>query len=392
MPFRSETVMDLRIEFVIRAKKKELPLSQLCKQFGISRPTGYLWLRRYEQSNTVTSLAELSRRPLSSPAKTSASLESRILHLREQKGWGARKIKVLLADEAISTSTIHRVLVRNRLVADQASRRTATRRFEREQSNELAQMDFKGEYLVRGGKCYPLSFIDDHSRYLLGLWPLTSTGSEGVYEALKLHFLQHGVPQAILTDHGTTWYSTTNGHGLTWLGVWLIKQGIEIKYSGIRHPQTQGKVERLHRTLNERTKHRGLPATIDEWKQWAEEFRREYNQERPHEALGMKRPAEVYTRENLRQYQADPPEWEYGEGVRVERLNQQGALSYGGRRYFVCEALAQERVRVDEVEGKVVVTYRHMTVREIELRSGSSKAVVLPARSIKSKPEGEAKV
>lgn len=388
MPFRSETVMDLRIEFVIRAKKKELPLSQLCKQFGISRPTGYLWLRRYEQSNTVTALAELSRRPLSSPAKTPPGLENRILYFRQQKGWGARKIKVLLGDETISTPTIHRVLVRNGMVADQASRRTATLRFEREQSNELAQMDFKGEYPVSGGKCYPLSFIDDHSRYLLGLWPLASTGSQGVYESLRLHFLQHGVPQAILTDHGTSWYSTTNGHGLTWLGVWLIKQGIEIKYSGIRHPQTQGKVERFHRTLNERTLHRGQPETMQEWMKWAEEFRREYNQERPHEALGMKTPEQVYKRENLRAYEENPAEWEY-EGGQVERLNGQGALRYGGKRYFVCEALSQEQVRIDEIEGKLVVSYRQMTIREIDMRTGSSKAVLLPVRSGKAKAEAK---
>jgi transposase InsO family protein len=391
MPWRCETVMDLRIEFVVQAKKKETSMSKLCKQFGISRPTGYLWLRRYEQARSVTALAELSRRPLSSPAKTDPSLESRICHIRQQKGWGARKIKVLLGDETISTPTIHRVLVRGGLVSADPARQEATLRFEREQSNELAQMDFKGEYLVRGGKCYPLSFIDDHSRYLLGFWPLQSTRSEGVYRRLKQHFLQEGMPQAILTDHGTSWYSTTNGHGLTWLGVWLIKQGVEIHYSGIGHPQTQGKVERFHRTLNERTRHRGLPLTMSEWRKWAEEFRKEYNEERPHEALGMKTPAQVYKRENLRQYQENPRDWEYGDG-KVERLNTQGSLKYGGRRYFVCEALAQERVRVDEVEGKLVVTFRQMTVREIDQRSGSSKAVLLPARSAKTILKVEAKV
>lgn len=391
MPWQCETVMDLRIEFVIRAKKKEESMTTLCKQFAISRPTGYLWLHRYEQARSVTALAELSRRPHSSPAKTDPGLESRILQLRQQKGWGARKIKVLLGDETVSTPTIHRVLVRNGLVADQPSRRAATLRFEREQSNELAQMDFKGEYPVSGGKCFPLSFIDDHSRYLLGLWPLASTSSDGVYQSLRLHFLQHGMPEAILTDHGTSWYSTTNGHGLTWLGVWLIKQGIEIKYSGIRHPQTQGKVERFHRTLNERTRHRGLPQTMSEWREWAEEFGREYNQERPHEALGMKTPSQVYRRENLREYEENPPEYEYEEG-KVERLNTQGSLSYGGRRYFVCEALAGERVRVDEIEGKLVVTFRHMTIREIELRTGSSKAVVLPVRSRNIMAKAEVKV
>jgi len=137
-------------------------------------------------------------------------------------------------------------------------------------------------------------------------------------------------------------------------------------------------VERFHRTLKDRTRHRGLPETLEEWKEWAPEFRREYNCERPHEAIGMKTPSEIYTHDNLRPYLENPPEWEYT-GGRVKRLNTQGALNYRGRHYFVCEALANERVRLDEFDGLIAVTFRQTTVREINLTTGSSIAVVLEA-------------
>lgn len=382
MPWRSETVMDQRIEFVVRARAEEGSLSRLCEKFGISRPTGYLWLRRYEEAGSVRALGEKSRRPHVSPQKTKESLEEAVVDLRKKYGWGARKLARLLAREGheLPAITVHRILVRRGLVIRDGSERKATKRFERSECNQMFQMDFKGEYPVQGGKCYPLSFLDDHSRYLVGLWPLESTNGEGVQRSLKKCFEAEGVPQSVLTDHGTPWYSGTNGHGLTWVSVWMIKQGIRLIFSGIRHPQTQGKVERFHRTLKDRTRHLGLPETLDEWEGWAREFSREYNEVRPHEAIGMKTPVEVYTHDNLRPYQENPREWDYTGGS-VLRLNTQGNLSYRGRRYFVCEALAGEWVRVDELDHLLVVTFRQTTVREINLQTRTSVPVILDSES-----------
>lgn len=384
MPWKTESVMDQRVEFVIRAKRGEESISELCREFEISRPTGYLWLKRYEEVGTVSGLAERSRRPQRTPGRTAQALEQLVVQLRDEKGWGAPKLAKVLEGRGIKlgSATVHRILRREGRVVIEAEARKATTRFERGECNQLAQMDFKGEYtLSPEEKCYPLSFLDDCSRYLHGLWPLSSTGGAGVYRTLKAHFQAQGVPQALLMDHGTPWFSMTNQHGLTWVAVWLIKQGVVLKYSGIGHPQTQGKVERFHRTLKARTKHRGEPATMAEWQHWAEEFRQEYNHERPHEALGMKTPAEVYKPQNLRPYQEQPREWDYSGGV-IKRLNTQGMLYYKGRNYFVSEALAHEQVRLDELEDKLVVTFRHLTVREINVRTGSSTAVLLPARTL----------
>ena len=381
MPWRTESVMDQRVEFVLRARRREETMAALCREYEISRPTGYLWLQRYQSVGSVKALAEHSRRPLRSPRHTGDELTAAVLAVRDETGWGGPKIAKVLERRGLQVTavTAQRILKRTGRVAKLGVEK-ATQRFAREQCNELAQMDFKGEYTLPDQKCYPLSLLDDCSRYLHGLWPLRSTAGEGVKQSLEGHFRESGVPLSLLLDHGTPWFSMRNAHGLTWLAVWLLKQGVILRYSGIGHPQTQGKVERFHQTLKRRTKHRGLPTTMGEWERWAREFRHEYNYERPHEALQMKTPGEVYQAVNLHAYQERPREWEYSGGT-VKRLDTQGMLYYRAQTYFVSEALATERVRVDELDGKLLVTFRHMTVREIEVRTGTSPAVLLPART-----------
>jgi transposase InsO family protein len=380
MPWKTESVMDQRVEFVLRVRAGDEPVAALCREYQISRPTGYLWLNRYHQVGSVTGLVEHSRRPLHSPQRTSDEIAAAVLAIRDEKGWSGPKIAKVLEKQGlkVAPATAQRILKRaGRVVKPQLDKTTI--RFARDECNELAQMDFKGEYTMPWEKCYPLSLLDDCSRYLHGLWPLSSTGGEGVKQTLEGYFREYGVPLSILMDHGTPWFSTTNRHGLTWVSVWLLKQGVVLRYSGVGHPQTQGKVERFHQTLKARTRHRGAPTTMGEWHRWAMEFRHEYNYERPHEALGMKTPGEVYQAVNLRPYQAQPREWEYTGGV-VKRLNTQGMLYYRQQTYFVSEALASEWIRIDELDGQLLVTFRHMTVREIEVRTGKSTAVLLPAK------------
>ena len=382
MPWKTERVMDQRVAFVLRAEQGDESLAKLCREYEISRPTGYLWLKRYRAGGKIMDLAEHSRRPLHTPRRTDRTIETAVLALRDEKGWGGPKLAKVLGQRGVKVApaTAQRILKRAGRVLEPAAQQ-ATTRFARAECNELTQMDFKGEYtLSPREKCYPLSFLDDCSRFLHGLWPLSSTGGEGVKQSLEGYFRAHGVPQSILMDHGTPWFSTTNQHGLTWVAVWLIKQGVRLKYSGIGHPQTQGKVERFHRTLKARTTHRGAPTTMSEWQRWAAEFRQEYNHERPHEALGMKTPAEVYKAVNLRPYQEQPRAWEYSAGV-VKQLNTQGMLYYKQQTFFVSEALASERVRVDELDDQLLVTFRHLTVRQIDVRTGKSTALLLPART-----------
>jgi len=388
MPWKQESVMEQRLKFVIGARNGEKCFSTLCRGYEISRKTGYKWLRRYQEAGTIEALKDQSRRPRHSPRRTSKGKAERVLAIRDAKGWGAEKISVVIGKTGVVLApiTVHRILKRNGRIKPQVFDRIAGKRFARGSCNELAQMDFKGEYRLRGGeKCYPLTLLDDCSRYLLGLWPLPTTEWLGVQEVLRAHFRAVGVPREMLMDHGSTWYANYNGHGLTRLSIWLIKQDIQLRFSGIHHPQTQGKVERLHGTLKKRTKHRGEPETMSEWRVWAAEFRHEYNCERPHKALGNKTPQEVYRTENLRPYQEQPRKWEYS-GGEVRRLDHRGGLHKYGDWFFICKALAKEWVRLDEFDNRIIVTFRNLTIREIDRQTGSSTMVLLPAPNQNKKP------
>jgi len=374
---------DQRIEFVMRAANGKENMSRLCREFEISRPTGYLWLKRYrEAGNSLTAVVERSRRPRNSPRRTRPELEARVIALRQELGWGAKAIRhVLERDEGIRLGrmTVHRIMDRHGEIREQDRHNPATKRFQREEPNQLWQMDFKGQWPMGKGHCFPLSVLDDHSRYLIGLQALAGTRTEGVEAALRNFFFEYGIPEAMLMDHGTPWWNVMNGHGLTRLSVGLIKQNIRLCFSGIRHPQTQGKVEKFHDTLRRAVKHRNRwPKHLDAWQQDFTEIRQMYNHRRPHEALNMDVPASRY-RVAKRAYQQTPPEWEYPEASIVHRLNSQGQLWWNHRYLFVCRALAGERARIQQLHDKIVIGFRHMWIREIDPATGRSLAFIASA-------------
>jgi len=378
MPWARTDVSEERVKFVVRAVSGKETMAGLCREFGISRPTGYRWRRRYKEAGSVAGVVERSRRPQHSPRRTAGEREDRVVAVRQRWGWGAKKIAILLREEGIllTVTTINRILNRRGLVAGEERHVRALERFERSVPNELWQMDGKGEFQVRDGTCYPLSILDDHSRYAVGLYGLPAFTAEAVQSCLVRTFERYGLPEAMLMDHGSLWWSTTNGYGLTWLSVWLMEQGIRLHYGQVRHPQTQGKVERFHRTLAEAVRHHGRPERLGDWPGWLEEFRRTYNELRPHEALGMQRPWERYW-PSPRSYQPNPPEWEYPSDSQVRRLNTQGCLDYNGRRWFVCEALSGRWVRLEHLDELLLVSYRHMYVREIDLQRGRTRPLVV---------------
>ena len=173
MPWNEVDVDEQRMQFVIRATSGKERMTALCREFSISRPTGYHWCRRYRELRLLSALRERSRRPHHSPRLTAARKEQRVVALRQQTGWGAKKLHVLLAEEEIplSVRTIHRILERHRLIRED-SHGPALTRFERSEPNELWQMDTKGKYPLSMGECHPLSILDDHSRYAVGLYAL----------------------------------------------------------------------------------------------------------------------------------------------------------------------------------------------------------------------------
>jgi transposase InsO family protein len=363
---------DQRVEFVVRASRGEC-LSSLCREYEISRPTGYLWLKRFDEQG-VAGIEEISRRPHLSPRRTAAEIEARIVALRRQRpDWGARKLAVLLEREGLvlPVITVHRVLARYDLVLDQESRRQATKRFEREQPNQLWQMDFKGQKDT-GAAIGPLSVLDDHSRYLVALEQTGTTRGEAVRERLEGAFRTSGLPDALLMDHGAPWWNARSPNGWTQLMVWLMQQGIRCYFSGVRHPQTQGKVERFHESL-ERARSR---AGAEQWleQNWLDNFRHEYNHVRPHEALGMRTPASLW-RPSARTYDPNPQAWDYGAGAELRKVGKQGHIYIGDQRWRVSQALARQTVRLERIEQRVLVYFCRTLVQEIDLGGERSIAV-----------------
>jgi transposase InsO family protein len=370
-------VHERRVRFVVAAaecRNKHESFAALCRRFEISRQTGYTWLGRYTASG-VAGVVEGSRRPKRSPGQTSAELEAAVVAARAQRpDWGARKLRFVLqaAGVHLPVITIHRILVRRGLVAAEDRHRPALQRFERAAPNELWQMDFKGP-AHWNAPTGPLSLLDDHSRYALELYATGSTRAEPVRERLEGVFRGSGVPQAMLMDHGTPWWNMASGSGWTGLTVWLMRQGIRLYFSAYRHPQTQGKVERFHGSLERALRRRGSPAP-EAQQAWLDRFRQEYNQERPHEALGMRTPASLWL-PSARAYQPEPPEWEYPAGAEVYRLGVAGQLFLGNRRWEVSRALAHQQVQLIRLQDRILVFYCETLIREFDLQTGTSVAV-----------------
>ena len=363
---------DQRVSFVIRASRGE-SVSSLCREFGISRPTGYVWLKRFAAGG-VAGVEEQSRRPLASPGQTPSVIEARVAELRRARpDWGARKLRVLLGREGmvLPAGTVHRILVRRGLVKQERRLHPAPSRFVRSRPNELWQMDFKGQ---KGSPAItgPLSVVDDHSRYLLTLTQTGTTAQAPVKACLEEAFQAFGLPDAMLMDHGVPWWNASQAQGWTQLSIWLMRQGIRCLFSGIRHPQTQGKVERFHGALERARARPDGHCWLDQ--AWLSAFREEYNQLRPHEALAMQTPASLY-RPSERPFEPNPPEWNYGPQAELRKVNCHGDITIHDRPWRVSLALRTQRVQIQRVDQRVLVYFCNTLVREIDLAAQRSTRV-----------------
>ena len=374
MAWRTVEVSEQRFRFVAAASRGGATMTSLCAEFGISRPTGYLWVGRYRLDG-VGGIEERNRRPQSSPTRTEEVIEDRIVALRrERPDWGARKLAVLLKREGLSVpaSTVHHVLLRRGLVRIEDRHPQALKRFEREHPNQLWQMDFKSP---KGWdqNVGPLSVLDDATRYVIALDGTWTTRAEAVQERLTAAFLACGLPDAMLMDHGTPWWNTKAAGGWSQLTVWLMKQDIQLHFCAIRHPQTQGKVERFHGALESARCRRGLPEP-EQHQNWLDSFRHEYNHLRPHEALAMQTPASRWHK-SQRLYRPDPPAWVYPADAEVHHLTAHGVLHLSGRRWPISRTLGGEQVQILRIEQRINILYRHTLIREIDLANQGSTAV-----------------
>ena len=335
--------MGQREEFVLAVEAGNRTVSELCREFGISRKTGYKWLNRAALGQQ---LCDQSRCPHRQPSKTALETEQLILAVRiANPTWGGKKIKAALESagcEGIpSVKTCTTILKRNGMIdPEESQKHTAFQRFERQQCNQLWQMDFKGDFpLGDGSRCYPLDILDDHSRFCIQISPKSS--ATGVKESVLEAFFEFGLPDAILTDNGAQFSGFRGGY--TQLERWLMDLDVVPIHGRIMHPQTQGKVERFHRTMKAEAL-RTSPASLEEAKRLLSDWRWRYNELRPHEALGMKTPASVYV-PSQRQYEP-PREFDYPSDAKMVKINNWGYLRFGPVQLYLSETMRDTYLEV----------------------------------------------
>ena len=373
MAWKVRTKMSERYEFVELARKENCNFSQLCKRFNISRPTGYKWLKRYEEGN-LSSLKDKNRRPYTSNNKTCKEIEKLILDLRvKHPSWGGRKLKRRLEDMGYchipSATTISNILKRNGCI-DQVSSDKAKSyiRFEHPYPNDLWQMDFKGWFKMDTQRCYPLTVLDDHSRYSIVLKACLYERTNIVQAALIEAFRAYGLPKRMTMDNGAPWAGHDRNQ-LTALTAWLIRLGIKVSHSRPYHPQTQGKDERFHRTLKvELLNHRHY-SNLEEVSKVFKEWRNIYNTQRPHEALDMNTPLSRY-QVSPRSYPETLPPIEYDYNDTVRKINRDGKLSVQGIVFTISRALESQYValRPTKTDGLLDVYYCHQKIKTLDLR------------------------
>jgi len=346
MPWKEKSVEQLREGFINDVISGQRTFADVCRIYGISRPTGYKWLKRYRENYD---LSNQSRRPFSSPRKTSDEIEEVIISVRKDfPKWGPRKIKKFLQNHGHnglpSTSTISSILKRNNLITPEASAAaTPHRRFEHDQPNELWQVDFKGWVLMKNKeRCYPLTMLDDHSRFLLSISAKVNEQHEGVWETFHQTFSLFGIPDAILCDNGNPW-GNSQGTGYTKIEVRLMKLGILPIHGRAGHPQTQGKTERFNRTLkNELMRHIQF-LDLDHAQEEFLRYRQIYNHIRPHDAINLEVPARLYT-PSLRRYPLEIQDFFYPPEAMLYKVRGNGCISFRGQDVFIGMALEGEAI------------------------------------------------
>jgi len=378
MPWRQVSIMSQRLEFVTLAVGEGANVRRLCRRFGISPKTGYKWLHRFREGG-VEALEDCSRRPHSSPRRTPHSIEQAILAMRDRHSvWGARKIRARLEAKGMgglpTVSTITAILRRNgRVDPEESDKHQPWQRFEAQEPNCLWQMDFKGHFSVSQIRCHPLTVLDDHSRYLVGLYACADERWRTVQAHLTSVFRRYGLPERMLVDNGSPWGSD-EVYQHTPLTVWLMQLGVEVSHSRPYHPQTLGKCERLHRTLKAEVIGSRPFFSLEHCQEHFDLWRHVYNFERPHEALSMAVPASRY-RESRREFPNSLPPVEYSPGDEVRKVQVKGVISFHNREFKVGGAFRGHQValRPSTTDGVFEVFFSHHKVAQVDLNDHNAE-------------------
>ncbi|MDM3872687.1 IS481 family transposase [Porticoccus sp. W117] len=361
MPWKEVRPMDQKVLFISDWLRGALSFTELCQRYGISRKTGYKWTKRY-QSLGIDGLGEQARRPHDSPLKIPYRIRKAIVTLRTKQRItpGAKKIQVLLAqqfsDDLIpSQTTIYRILHSEGLVKKRKHRQRVAP-FPQpfapvDQSNQLWSVDFKGQFKVGSGQwCYPLTVMDHHCRYLLCCYGQSNVALDDTKEAFVRVFKEYGLPQRIRSDNGVPFASRAVG-GLSRLSAWWVRLGICPERIEPGKPQQNGRHERMHRTLKQAVAQPPAHSMRSQQSRF-NQFQKEYNEQRPHEALSQNTPDSLYRASN-RAFPSKLPELTYPDHFEVKKVRQSGVLYWNNGQLYVSHILQGDWVGMEEVDDGV---------------------------------------
>jgi len=365
MPWRTSRVFEQRFALIHAVRTAGVPVAAACRRFGVSRKTAYKWLSRYGEDQAAA-LVDRSRAPVARPRRTGEDLARRILELRAQFGWGARKLHADLRGRGVpvpSVRTVHAVLERAGVVTPPAPVDTAPTRFERARCNELWQVDFKSFLEVDRARLEHLTILDDHSRYLLAFTRVPDLSMASAWRVLWKVFGEVGLPESLLSDNafGST---RSQPRTLSWFDCRLIRLGIRPLHGRPYHPQTQGKVERVHGSLERECFPRARKDDPVLFERDCAAWRQLYNHRRPHEALGDQPP--------ITRWQKSPrvrprrlPEIVYPAGTHLRRVATSGDVHFKAFRLVAGKGLAGQWVALEEHDHEIVLRYSTYTLRRI---------------------------
>lgn len=359
MPWNETDAMDQRCKFVMAYLTGQFEMAELCRLYGVSRPTGYKWVERHQAAG-VAGLKERSRAPSHCPHRMSAKVERWLLaERRAHPQWGPRKLVRRYQNAHLqagpSRSAVADLLRRHGLSRPRQRRRVPTRGGRRvgvvALPNEVWTIDFKGQFRLGDRRwCYPLTVMDGASRFLLGCQGEARILGSQVKQRMRRLFDEYGLPRAIHSDNGAP-FASTGLTGLTRLSISWLKLGIELRRSRPGCPQDNGAHERMHRTLKAETA-RPPAASLRAQQCRFHRFRQEYNEERPHQALQDCTPSQLY-RCSPRSYPARLPSAEYPAHFEVRRVRTDGTIKWQGKLRFVSTSLCSELIALEEVDDGV---------------------------------------
>jgi transposase InsO family protein len=375
MPWKALSMSESRAAFLSLVRSGTVSMAQACRSFGIARKTGYKWLARADLHPELA-LADRSRKPHRSPGRTPDDIEQAILSVRQMHGWGGRKIHAYLQSQervVPSARTITAVLHRHNCIRPAAQAATPVQRFQRSAANQLWQVDFKGPVTFQRCKRHLFDILDDHSRYALACELVEDKTMATAWRILWQLFGDVGLPESLLCDNA---FAAVGGTGLSWFDARLIRLGIRPAHGRPYHPQTQGKIERWHGTLEAeifpRIRWHDPVAFAADLRRWRVEV---YNAIRPHEALDDQPPISRWQC-SARARPQTLPAVHYPSGAVLRKVMHKGEISWRNCEILVGAGIAGEWVRLEERNGQVCLFYSWKEIRRVPVDQLRKRAIV----------------